>query len=361
MQRESRFIFLDGLRGIAALTVAVLHASQGFNIGYTPRHATLAVDFFFCLSGFIIASAYDKKLTSGMRLGDFVTRRLIRLYPMILVSVLLGGALTILKAFVAPTWTVNDAVLLTASTLFLLPLGLAYGQQAYPVNNPIWSLFFEVFISVMYGVFGSRITRAISFYALAILAATLLAIIFVSSGIDLVGYANSRDFVFGFVRVAFPFLVGVVIYREIWSKFNLRTTGWTGAGIAAALCFMLLDWHISPSPVYDSICILFLIPLIIVLGSSVSACSPRVSQLLSWLGAISYPFYLVHQPVLRIFMRVSERYSRFAGHGLMLAIVALLASVVLAHVLLEVYDVPVRKWVARRMAMRLIPRGATLE
>jgi peptidoglycan/LPS O-acetylase OafA/YrhL len=361
MQRESRFIFLDGLRGVAALTVAILHAVQGFNIGYTPKHATLAVDFFFCLSGFIIASAYDKKLTSGMRVRDFVTRRLIRLYPMILMSVALGGALSILKALIAPTGTVNEAVILTASTLFLLPLGLAYGLQAYPVNNPIWSLFFEIFISVMYGIFGRRITKAISFYAVAILAAILLAIVYISSGIESVGFASYRDFAFGFVRVAYPFLAGVVIYREIWSKFNLRTTGWTGAGIAAALCFMLLDWHISPSPAYDSICILLLIPLIIVLGSSVSASSLRVSRLLSWLGAISYPFYLVHQPVLRIFMRVSERYGQFSAHGVMLATVALLASVVLAHVLLAVYDVPVRKWVEHRMAVRLVPRGATLE
>jgi peptidoglycan/LPS O-acetylase OafA/YrhL len=361
MQRESRFIFLDGLRGVAALAVAVLHASQRFDIGYSPRHAALAVDFFFCLSGFIIASAYDKKFSSGMRLSDFVTRRLIRLYPMIVASVVLGGPLLILKALVAPTWTVDEAVLLTVSALFLLPLGLAYGLQAYPVNNPVWSLFFEIFISVMYGIFGSRITKTISFYAVAILAAMLLAIVFISSGIGFIGFASYRDFAFGFVRVAYPFLVGVVIHREIWSKFDLRTTAWAGAGIAAALCFMLLDWHIAPSPAYDAICILFLIPLIIVLGSSVSAGSPRVNRLLSWLGAISYPFYLVHQSVLRFFLGVSERYRQFAGHGLMLTIFALLASVVLAHVLLEVYDVPIRKWASQRMTVRPIPGGATLE
>jgi len=331
------------------MIVGALHATQIFKLDYIPKHASLAVDFFFCLSGFIVATAYDKKLTSGMRLSDFVMRRLIRLYPMILVAVMLGGALSIGQAFVAPTGTLKQVILLTASALFLLPLGLAYGLEAYPVNNPIWSVFFEIFINVIYGVFGNRITKSVSRYAVALLAVMLVAVIFISTGIDQVGFASYRNFAFGFVRVAYPFLVGMVIYREFWNKFTLRTSTWMGAGIAAALCLMLLDWHLPPSPVYDSICIVFLIPLIIVLGSTVSASSRHVSKLLSWLGAISYPFYLVHQPMLRLFRHASERSGHFAGHGALVAIFSLLTSAVLAQVLLKGYDTPVRSWLGRRV------------
>ena len=86
-----------------------------------------------------------------------------------------------------------------------------------------------------------------------------------------------------------------------------------------------------------------------------------MSMLLSWLGAISYPFYLAHQPTLRLFMHASERYGRFAAHGTIVSIFALLASVALAHVLLKVYDTPVRSWLGRRMAARAIPQGVTVD
>ncbi|WP_318036788.1 acyltransferase family protein [Rhizobium ruizarguesonis] len=56
VQMKDRFLFLDELRGIAAVSVALLHASQIF--GFTLNcHAYLAVDFFFCLSGFVLANA----------------------------------------------------------------------------------------------------------------------------------------------------------------------------------------------------------------------------------------------------------------------------------------------------------------
>lgn len=60
-----RYFLLDGLRGIAALTVMLM---LFFTIlpGGTLDHAFLAVDFFFILSGFVIASAYDAKLQTNM-------------------------------------------------------------------------------------------------------------------------------------------------------------------------------------------------------------------------------------------------------------------------------------------------------
>jgi peptidoglycan/LPS O-acetylase OafA/YrhL len=87
---KKHFILLDGLRGIAALAVGYLHASQIFEVSASPFPAYLAVDFFFCLSGFVVAFAYDDRLASGMTMFDFSLRRLIRLYPMIIVGVLLG-------------------------------------------------------------------------------------------------------------------------------------------------------------------------------------------------------------------------------------------------------------------------------
>lgn len=86
------FETLDGLRGIAAIAVVIFHFMEFIAPDYRDNfiaHAYLAVDFFFCLSGFVIAYAYDGKLqTLGILL--FVKLRLIRLHPLVLIGSLLG-------------------------------------------------------------------------------------------------------------------------------------------------------------------------------------------------------------------------------------------------------------------------------
>ncbi|MGO8013281.1 acyltransferase, partial [Rhizobium ruizarguesonis] len=54
--------------------------------------AYLAVDLFFCLRGFVIGHAYEKKLIqeSSISANDFAIKRLIRLYPLYLLGLLIG-------------------------------------------------------------------------------------------------------------------------------------------------------------------------------------------------------------------------------------------------------------------------------
>src|SRR5688572_5964759 len=90
MSGKPHFETLDGLRGVAALAVLVAHASAillGESV--VPRQL-LAVQFFFMLSGFVMAYSYEQKLLFGMPFRDFILRRVIRLYPMILLGALLG-------------------------------------------------------------------------------------------------------------------------------------------------------------------------------------------------------------------------------------------------------------------------------
>src|ERR1700730_555543 len=90
--KTNHYATLDGLRGIAAVTVLLLHIYEVMNIDIQSPHSNLAVDFFFMLSGFVIAKAYEARLsTSSMTFVEFVKVRFVRLYPMIIVGVLLGA------------------------------------------------------------------------------------------------------------------------------------------------------------------------------------------------------------------------------------------------------------------------------
>ena len=77
MKTTVRFEVLDAWRGIAALMVAVFHFNALHHAAYMPfvRNSYLFVDFFFVLSGFVIAHAYAERLTSGEAIVVFVIDR----------------------------------------------------------------------------------------------------------------------------------------------------------------------------------------------------------------------------------------------------------------------------------------------
>ena len=66
-----RYVVLDGLRGVAALSIMLHHYTQHGGHRELFASAVISVDFFFCLSGFVIAYAYHGRLLAGMPLLQF--------------------------------------------------------------------------------------------------------------------------------------------------------------------------------------------------------------------------------------------------------------------------------------------------
>lgn len=79
-----RFIALDSLRGIAALFIVSYHMGPfGWVAGWVPfRYGWMLVDFFFVLSGFVIAMSYGARLAQGYPRGAFLMIRLGRVFPL---------------------------------------------------------------------------------------------------------------------------------------------------------------------------------------------------------------------------------------------------------------------------------------
>jgi peptidoglycan/LPS O-acetylase OafA/YrhL len=88
LKTKEHFVILDGLRGIAALAVVIFHFMEWIYPDSSKNfigHGFLAVDFFFCLSGFVIAYAYNDRMGS-MGVMEFFKSRLIRLHPLVNLS-----------------------------------------------------------------------------------------------------------------------------------------------------------------------------------------------------------------------------------------------------------------------------------
>lgn len=344
--RRQHFVFLDGMRGLAAIAVAVLHASELFNLQFVPSHARLAVDFFFCLSGFVVAYAYDRPLSERMDVSDFSIKRFIRLYPMLLVGVIFGGLVTYLERLDSGHST-HDVLTLTLTAMVLVPFGLFSAGEAYPVNNPIWSLAFEFLANGVYAVERRllRLPRIIWIGAMVVAAVALLMVIHSAGQLLGVGYGNPKLFVFGLARVIFPFFGGVLIYRFSLYKLSFKTPSVIPAAILIA---MLASPLFMGSGKYDAASVLIVTPLLVILGANVET-SGRMSQLWTLLGKLSYPFYIVHQPTIRAVALLGKALGAEA-YPTVVAGLSIIAAVIVSLLLLILYDEPVRASLGRLYA-----------
>jgi peptidoglycan/LPS O-acetylase OafA/YrhL len=342
---KRHFVFLDGMRGIAALAVGWLHASQTFSLALHPDHASLAVDFFFVLSGFVVAYAYDDRVAGGLTFTGFMEKRLIRLYPMIFMGVLLGSLVTI-ASVITSHGDLNAALGCSLAAFFLIPLGLFFSQQAFPVNGPIWSLFFEIAANAAYGLNKRRGRRNQTVLMLALLASLipLAIVIHRYGGIQFVGFARWESFLFGFTRVCYPFLVGIAIYRFGLFKIRLKHIDLVLAPLLAAVFFLPL---FQQTWTYDLAAIAVLFPVIVALGAN-DPKSPWMIRFWTFLGRLSYPFYLVHLPILTIVRALSQTSVLSGVPANACAFAGMVIAAAFAYLALLTYDQPVRRGLAAR-------------
>jgi peptidoglycan/LPS O-acetylase OafA/YrhL len=339
---RQHFLGLDGLRGVAAFAVVFLHGTQTWGIGYVPDAANLAVDFFFLLSGFVIAYAYDERLGSGMTWRQFMAVRLVRLYPMLFVGTAAGGLVFVLSQMQTHDFDISTSLLMTAGTFALLPVGLAAGLVAYPVNNPAWSLFFEFAVSALYGSrFGRLGKRGLAAFVAAS-GAALIAVAAWGGPYDQIGSATPTAFLLGFVRVAYSFWAGVLLFRVA----RLRTMPSVPIGIIGCTLALLL---LAPAdgPAYSLLLALVVFPVLVAFAACASFGSPT-ARVCSAFGRLSYPLYLIHQPVFRMIHGTSRMMHLGLPAWVMLAGAAVV-SVVAAETLLIAFDEPVRMWLGGRL------------
>src|ERR1700756_5344861 len=215
---KQHFEVLDGLRGSAALLIVIFHV---FNYSFVFRgpfalvhHAYLAVDFFFALSGFVVAYAYDDRWTR-MSILQFFRIRLIRLHPLVLIGATLGLLGYLFDPFSRARNHTDAPMLLLAyiTPLLLLPSPPVGGRlhETQALNGPAWSLMQEYLGNVAYALILRRLRTII------------LAIIVGLSGLLLIWTANTKgslDGGWGYpeiwmapLRLTASFVMGLWLYR----------------------------------------------------------------------------------------------------------------------------------------------------
>lgn len=428
----------------------------------TFAHGHLGVDFFFMLSGFVISYAYDDRwqvrgrmdagdganvrnrtagngtkgssqTTAGngtkgssrtavtqtmsqrslLTLGDFFKRRMIRLHPMLVLGTLIGAVTFLMQGgiqwdgtVVAFRWVVV-AMLLGALLIPAYP-GAGYdvrgNGEMYSLNGPSWSLFFEYIGNLLYALFIRRFSNRL--LLIWVVVTGLLWGVFVLtdvSGYDMLGVGWTLDglnFVGGFLRMIFPFSLGMYLSRMYQScTFKPVRVKYTLV-LATLVLFALFSlpywgkmagWEIfSLNSLYEWACVVLVFPGILWLAASDASQSQtlqpqtlqpqtlqpqtpqpqtpqpqtlqsqtlqpqtpqslRTSRIYKFLGDISYPLYIVHYPVMYLFYAWLIKHQLYSLSAAWPAVILVYVFVIaLAYACLKWYDEPVRHWLMRSL------------
>lgn len=366
---------LTGLRWIAALAVFLSHVGTLLPIPDARPVLTLGssgVTFFFVLSGFVLTWTY----MAGDRAVPFYGRRFARIWPMLLVAVLVPLFLQL-----------PDAQPGQGGTLKLMALSAVLLYQAWVPSyilgstNPVtWSLACEAFFYVIFPFVAKFTTRR----SLRWLGGAAVALVLVGWGIKLwlwdayppqlrPVFTGVDGLIFGTyspIARVWEFLLGVVAATAVRKGWRLplsvaSATTLLAAGFVALWVLRFETWRIIS--IYDVLpqvtAPLYALLVVAVAqrdlagGGSWLKAKPMVA-----LGEWSYAFYLLHFTVLfeissRVFGRKSimEFYMRpaeasWSNAGW--AALALVISIAVCAVMYQFYERPVERWLRSRIGRR---------
>ncbi len=299
---------LDGLRGLAALGVVGFHAHTTFAAfpewwakGY------LAVDFFMMLSGYVMARTYEGRMHQGLGIPAFFKLRYQRLWLTMAIGSLVG---------IPYLWVMAGDPLRFAGTLALnlalIPAPL--NNELFPLNGPAWSIFYELLANVVHAALLWRLSDRV-LAALAIVLLGLLGIFARAKG-DIDFGALAPAFEFTIVRSLAAYTCGILLWRHWRDEPTIKVPA---ALPFIALPVLMLTPFAALGWAYDLAFIALACPLLIAGGLRLKG----AARWAAWSGALSFPLYAVHVPVLRT--------AALAGIGAATAtFLALLAGIVLA-------------------------------
>ncbi|WP_288331755.1 acyltransferase [uncultured Alistipes sp.] len=362
---KPHYNILDGLRGIAALTVVCFHLFEAFATSHLDQrinHGYLAVDFFFILSGFVVGYAYDDRWKK-MTVTEFLKRRFIRLHPMVVMGAVIGAVMFYFQG--CSVWdvsTVSISMLLVATLLNALLIPAAPGSEIrglgemYPLNGPSWSLFFEYIGNILYAFFIRKLpTRALS--VLVLLAGCGLAAfaIWGPLGDICVGFAmDGVNMTGGSLRLLFAFSAGLLLSR-VFKPIHIKGAFWIcSLAVVALLSVPRIGGSEHPwmNGLYDTVCAVVFFPLLVYLGASGKTTDKITTRVCKFLGDISYPLYMVHYPFIYLYYAWVKNENLTFEQSLPGAAALVAGSVILAYLCLKLYDEPVRRFLTKRLLPR---------
>lgn len=289
-----RFDALDSLRGICACMIVLFHlrSTGAITNAAIVRNGWIFVDFFFVLSGFVIACGYLDRLRGGYSVRRFLLLRLGRIYPLHIVVLAAFFVLELAGALLGTAGLSARAPFSEPRTLpeFAASLALVQVFAGFPGivwNGPSWSIAAELwtYLLVALSIRAAPRGAAVTAVALALASAALLALAGPAAWNPATAYA--------FARCVLGFSLGVLAWM-LFAATGQPRPGVVFATLAEAmvtiLCGAMIAWGRAP---------LAAPPLFALTVLVFAAQGGLISRLLrlrpfTTLGTLSYSIYLIH-------------------------------------------------------------------
>jgi peptidoglycan/LPS O-acetylase OafA/YrhL len=257
---------------------------------------------------------------------------------------------------IASTSWVMVALMLTMCMIPAVP-GVPYevrgNGEMFPLNGPTWSLFFEYIGNICYALFMRRMsTKVLALFTLLLGTAHAWFFIGDISQYDMIGVGwtiDSVNFWGGFIRMLFPFSMGMLLARTFRPR-EVKGIFWICSCALFALFavpYIPSNGGISLNSLYEFVCIALIFPVIVWLGAcgTTSGLTQKVNR---FLGELSYPLYIVHYPLMYIFYAWLIKNDIYTLRECWpAAILVIASSIALAYLCLRLYDTPLRRWLSK--------------
>jgi peptidoglycan/LPS O-acetylase OafA/YrhL len=341
---------LEGLRLIASCAIIANHYLEYLHL---PHHGLeIAVDLFFVISGIVIAMVYQGQIHDWRSYGHFVRKRIARLYPLHLATLLFYVLIGLLVAhdLVTPENAEKYNSGMIIPNLLMIHAWSPHGVISY--NYVSWSISAEFFVYLCFPVILAIVSRSAS-SGFAVCVALLFAAI-LSSELFLGARLTGLGWNMGALRAVPSFAFGV----WLWSH-RARLTGLTGLRMAAQPILVIAMAAIAtfvvlyPSDYFLLACVYAVVIFAFICDlhdiPTFASWQPISSR-----GYLTYSIYMLHTVVATVV--ISFIFPKLFGKSTTAVFNSILFSVALtfalAHFSYRYFETPARRFIADRSTLR---------
>ena len=340
---------LETFRGAFALVIVLHHLKINTFIHTSNfiQNGGLVVDFFFVLSGFIIAYNYLGKINSKKEVIAFQKKRFYRLYPLHLLTLIIFIFIEMLKLFAIrytnfePTYLPFDSFnnyYSLVSNFFLL-----HGWYGWSYNLPSWSISTEFYTYLIFALIIYKfVNQNRVFYLLIFLS--LVIFLLEHNGLELL-----RNFIYP-TRCIYSFFIGVLTYH-FFSQYN-KSVNYILPLILLILSLIFIsqshnlaiNYRYIVAPLFFAITIFFTANL----KQNNFYYKILSNKFFVYLGSISYGIYMIHFAVVWFFRQISRFFYNVSENdnilifdtriSLLLTIFVLALVIFLSHISLHYFE-----------------------
>ena len=376
---NQRYLVLDALRGVCACMVVLYHLKAPGMIGSNGlvRASFLFVDFFFVLSGFVIASSYGRRLEDGFPIHKFMALRLGRLYPLHLFVLAAFLAFEIMLALHGGAqrgaFQAGYAPGVLLATLTFTQIFFCDGTDW---NQPSWSIAAEFWTYLIFALLFRLLRARVILACVIVPVGCALYLWFVGGHYLAVVLAGAL------ARCLYGFALGVLACRIRSTVPPRAHLGFGPASIAeliaaaAVVTFVPFagagPWSMAIPPLFFLVVLVFSFE-----GGAISKLLATAPFQL--LGALSFSIYMIHSFLLLRLINVLEAIEKITHHrwaltarvnggnvlapspllGDLIAIAFLGGVIACAYATYRLIEQPGRRW-SRRLVLGRHPRPATI-